>query len=746
MAKNEATVRRGARSKLDHGRNTTVAEISILVVDDVEANRQLLARFYRKRGFHILMAASGAEALGVIDEQPVDLVLLDIMMPEMDGMETLRRIRQKYTAGELPVIMVTALDQQANIVESIQQGANDYITKPIDLPVLSARSESQLQRKRAEDTVRRMNEQLEQRVQDRTAELRRAYNVLKEESEERVRAQAMLLQSEEKYRMLYDDNPSTFLTIDSAGTLISVNQFGASQLGYEIDELVGRNLKAIHPAIDQELVVGAIKECFANPESPKTWEVRMLHKDGSSTWSRSTGKAVANKDRSVNVLVVCEDISETRHLSEQLSFEASHDSLTGLYNRREFEIRLRRALDATQVGDAKQHMLFYVDLDQFKVINDNCGHVAGDELLRQLANAVKDQMRSGDTLARLGGDEFGVLLLDCPMDNAKMLAAELLQSICDFRFAWDGRGYTIGASIGVVQINKDSKDITEILIAADAACYAAKDSGRNRVHVFEPDDEELAQRHGEMQWVIKIKRALEQDRFRLFAQPIVPVDNEANQSPHYEVLIRMLDEDDKLVPPGAFLPAAERYNISGNVDRWVVRSTLRWLSEHSEHVTILGLCSINLSGQSLGDESFLSDIMASFPEFGVPADKICFEITETAAIANLQTATNFIQTLRELGCKFALDDFGSGLSSFAYLRNLPVDYLKIDGLFVKNIADDLVNRAMVNSINEVGHVMGKKTIAEFVENDAIVAILEEIGVDYAQGYGIGKPVPIDEIL
>lgn len=730
---------------VDNSDSKTVPAGSVLVVDDVEVNRDLLARRLRQQGHQVTLADGGSQALEVINGNAFDLVLLDIMMPDVDGLEVLRTVRKTYSDGELPIIMVTAVDRSSDIVESLKNGANDYVTKPIDFPVLLARTNAQLKRKWAEAALLKAQEELEQRVEDRTAELRRAYNVLKQESVERQLAQKQLSSSEELYRTLYDDNPSTFFTVTADHTLKSLNRFGASRLGFEVDELVGADLAMLHVDKDREFVAKAIDECLQNPGAPNIWEVRMRHKDDSVSWVRATGKAVVSKDGSVNVLVVCEDITEARRLSKQLSYEASHDALTGLFNRREFEIRLQRALETTQAENV-EHVVCYFDLDQFKIINDTCGHVAGDELLRQLAAVLKGLLRTGDTLARLGGDEFGVLLENCPLKFGKRVADSLLQTIGDFQFAWDKKSFTVGASIGVVPIDNTSETINDLLIAADSACYAAKDHGRNRVHVYQADDKELAQRHGEMQWVIRIKRALEQDRFRLFTQTIAPVDTDANPGKHYEVLVRLVDEDGNIVPPGAFLPAAERYNISTSIDRWVFRATLEWLRRHTDHLDELSMCSINLSGLSLGDESFLDDVISEFSEFGIPPGKICFEITETAAISNLQSAIRFINKLRGLGCKFALDDFGSGLSSFAYLRNLPVDYLKIDGVFVKDIAVDPISLAMVKSINEIGHVMGMLTIAEFVEDDAILAKLAEIGVDFAQGYGIAKPEPIEENL
>jgi diguanylate cyclase (GGDEF)-like protein len=380
-----------------------------------------------------------------------------------------------------------------------------------------------------------------------------------------------------------------------------------------------------------------------------------------------------------------------------------------------------------------------LDLDQFKIINDTGGHVAGDELLRRIGQELAKQVRRQDTLARLGGDEFGVLLVDCSMQEAERVANALRRTIEDFRLAWKNEVFCIGVSVGVVPIRGHGQTISDVLSAADAACYSAKEQGRNRVHLYHEGDSELTRRHREMRWVKRLHSALEEDRFELVRQDIVAVGDTNSDKQRYELLLRMRDENGRIVQPGTFLPAAERYGLSEKIDRWVVREAFRELGKDEERLENLVFCSINLSGMSLSDESFLEFVIAQFAENGVQPEKICFEITETAAIANLSGATCFIEALGRLGCRFALDDFGSGLSSFAYLKRLAVDFLKIDGIFVKDIVDDSVDRELVRSINQIGHVMGKKTIAEFVESEAILSILRDMGVDYAQGYVFGKP-------
>ena len=435
--------------------------------------------------------------------------------------------------------------------------------------------------------------------------------------------------------------------------------------------------------------------------------------------------------------------SESKQAKQNLSYQASHDTLTGLVNRREFERRAEQLLSTIR-QDKGEHALCFMDLDQFKIINDTCGHTAGDEILRQLSVVLQNTVRHSDTLARLGGDEFGVLMEHCSLDDAHRVATSLQKAIREFQFSWEGKMIKIGVSIGLVPITVDVESLTELMIHADAACYMAKDQGRNRIHVYHVEDLEIEQRHGEMQWASRLNQALEDDRFCLYAQSIEPLDG--NISGHYELLIRMLDEEGEIIPPGAFLPAAERYNLISKIDHWVIKNSFRLLAENPEFLNKIHFCSINLSGQSVTENEFLNFVIDQLDKTGIPGEKICFEITETAAISNLSKAIKFISTMKGFGCLFALDDFGSGLSSFAYLKNLPVDYLKIDGMFVKNIVDDPIDHAMVKSINDIGHVMGMQTIAEFVENEIIKNMLKEIGVNYAQGYGIGKPMSFDTLL
>jgi diguanylate cyclase (GGDEF)-like protein/PAS domain S-box-containing protein len=533
---------------------------------------------------------------------------------------------------------------------------------------------------------------------------------------------------------------------------------GCSDLtGYEAADFVAKRkprfINIIHPG-DRARVLEAINQSLIE-KTPYQLSYRITTADGCQKWVGDRGTAVYTEEGELLALEgFISDITESQTLSERLAYQASHDPLTGLVNRREFENRLEHLLQGAH-ANVEKHALCYLDLDQFKIINDTCGHIAGDEMLRQLATVLQSRIDQRDTLARLGGDEFGILIENCSLNHATMVANKLRKAIDEFRFIWAGKTFGVGVSIGLVPISKESGGLTDVLSIADTACYAAKDQGRNRIHICLQSDDELSRRHSEMRVAALVGRALDEDRFRLNFQPIVPVstgltgDYSAQGLPptneHYELLLRMVNDDGEIVLPGTFLAAAERYDLVGKLDRWVISRAFNWLMSDPQHLRFLKLCSINISGHSVGDEAFLSFVLEQLDQTRVPAHKICFEITETSAIANLASAGNLIHSLKARNCRFALDDFGSGFSSFAYLKSLPVDFLKIDGMFIRGIAKDPIDLAMLKSINDIGRVTGKQTIAECVEDGDILSKLKEVGVDYAQGYAIGMPRPIEEM-
>lgn len=568
---------------------------------------------------------------------------------------------------------------------------------------------------------------------------------------ERVQRSEHALQEEkEKAVVTLHSIGDAVITTDQHGQVEFMNPAAEELLGLRLADIRARPLERSMRLLDEETgreLVNPVVQCLESSE-------RVVD-EGHKMLVRHDGRHVAIADCAApirdgagglrGVVLVFHDVGQQRKLARQLSFQASHDPLTGLFNRREFEAQLRQLLEGAQAL-RHEHAVCYIDLDQFKVVNDVCGHVAGDELLRQIAGLLQAQVREADSLARLGGDEFGVLLTHCNVTQAMRVAEHIRSAVRDFRFLYQDRSFEIGASIGVVAINRDTRSTAELLSVADIACYAAKDAGRNRVHLYEPSDAEVAERRGEMNWVSVIRDALDQGRFYLLYQSIVSLRaNRAGEPSHYELLLRMRDPMGNEVLPMAFLPAAERYNLITDIDAWVVSNAMQLLKQTSG-VPEKGLFLINLSGSSLCAPQFVDFLVRELETSQFPCERICFEITEGSAISNLRSLGAVFNRLRALGCRFALDDFGSGLSAFGYLKNLKIDYIKIDGGFVRDMIADEMDAAMVRAINEIAHVMGVETIAEFVESRQIFERLCHLGVDFGQGHTIAIPRPIEELI
>jgi diguanylate cyclase (GGDEF)-like protein/PAS domain S-box-containing protein len=538
------------------------------------------------------------------------------------------------------------------------------------------------------------------------------------------------------------------ITTDADSIIDYINPVAESLTGWRLEDAMGRNVDEVFRAFHEETC-----EPLENPLTGSIRRVRpikatrpvlMIRRDGNELYVESTAAPIRDGQGKVcGAVLVFHDVSESRELNRKLSYHASHDALTGLVNRREFESRIERCLKSARALEGS-YALCHLDLDQFKMINDSCGHSAGDTLLGHVGALLKSKVRWRDTLSRLGGDEYGVLLEGASLEEALRSAEILREAVKNFRFEWDDRVFKLSASVGVVPITADNVDVASILSAAEGACAAAKEQGRNRVHSFAENDIELMRRRRETQWAARISQALDDGRFDLYRMPIAPLQVK-EEGEHYEILVRMRDESGKIVSPEHFIAAAERYNIMPAIDRWVIENTFRWLVSEADERERLSMCAINLSGQSLGDDKFLPFVIEQFQKSGLDASKICFEITETSAVASFSQANRFIKSLKELGCKFSLDDFGTGLSSFGYLKHFPVDYLKIDGSFVRGILNDPIDREMVRSINEIGHLTGKLVIAEFAENQEIIQTLRSLGVDYAQGWGIAQPSRLSKV-
>ncbi|MFO1424143.1 MAG: EAL domain-containing protein [Candidatus Competibacteraceae bacterium] len=568
----------------------------------------------------------------------------------------------------------------------------------------------------------------------------------------RKQAEEALFEEKERAQITLHSIGDAVITTDARGIVDYLNPVAEALTGWNTAEARGRPLREVFQTLDEQTRQpnpDPVAYCLREGKIVSLADHSVLvRRDGSEYDIDDSAAPIRGRDgQMLGAVLVFHDVTETRRLTRQLTHDATHDALTGLINRPEFERRLERALvSARQYG--ARHALCYLDLDQFKVVNDTAGHAAGDELLKQINTILSGMFRERDTLARIGGDEFGLLLDNCPLDRAQVIAQTVVSTIRDYRFHWEGRRYQIGVSIGLAPITTETRDTVQLLTQADVACYIAKESGRNRVHVYQPEDSKTAMHHSELLGAAGLRDALEQGRFRLHYQPIVPL-NAPNQRPiRYEALLRVAyrsdpDEPSELVLPAAFIPAAERYGFMGSIDRWVIKMAFR---DYASGVGQTGAqIAINLSGNSLRDESLLAFIEAQFAEYAFSPEQVCFEITETATVQNSRPTVELITALKQRGSQWALDDFGSGLSSFHHLKRLPVDYLKIDGSFVKNMILNASDDALVAAINQMSHALGIQTIAEYAHNRAIVERLRELGVDYAQGHFFGQPTPWGEV-
>lgn len=548
----------------------------------------------------------------------------------------------------------------------------------------------------------------------------------------------------ERARVTLQSIGDAVVTTDLHGRIDYLNPVAERLTQWTLAEARGQDLAVVCSLVDEstlQTVPTRVQQAMRDrtPIPFDGQERALVRRDGTAlAIEDSAAPLLDHAGEVVGGVAVFRDVTASRRLAQRIAWAASHDSLTGLVNRREFEVRVEAALkDARETG--RHHVLCYLDLDQFKVVNDTCGHAAGDALLRQLGALLQGRLRSADTLARLGGDEFGVLLEGCRIAQAQDLAADLLAAVRDHRFLWESKAFTVGASIGLAEICPDSGSRGEVFGAADTACYAAKELGRNRVCVFHSSDVDMARRRTEMGWAARLNRAIEEQRLVLYYQPYLSLGTHGAQGQHIEILLRLVDEDGQIVLPGSFLPAAERYGIMPRIDRWVIETVFSRYRGLAQQMGSALTCAINLSGTTLNADGILDFIRTQAERHQLPPGAVCFEITETAAINNMRHATQFMRELKALGFCFALDDFGIGTSSLAYLKTLPVDYLKIDGSFVRNITSDPVDRAMADTINRVGHIMGLQTVGEYAESPEVISALRELGVDFAQGYGVQRP-------
>jgi len=537
------------------------------------------------------------------------------------------------------------------------------------------------------------------------------------------------------------------ITTENDGKIDYMNQAAETLTGTNRDDAVGHRVGELFSLVDdadRRPLGDPVERCLAMRRRVNMGRrAVMVTADGEHEHSiEITASPIRGPGSSVSgTVVVFHDVGEIRGLTRRMSYQATHDPLTGLINRREFERRLDEAMDDAHAEEAV-HMLFYMDLDRFKAVNDSCGHLAGDNMLREVANLVREQVRDSDFVGRLGGDEFGALLIGCPIDKARQLASDICTAIADYRFVWKDKIFNIGISIGLVEISHVSGTLQDVMSAADSACYVAKQEGRGKVHVYSARDEAVARERGEIQWLRRLQAALHEDKFALAVQPIIAMSGGVDSGPAFEVLIRLPDGHGRITDTAEFLRPAERYQLMPQIDRWVVNAALTALSSGEIKIASGRSCALNLSGQTLGDETFLSFVVEALDRTGVTPSSVCFEVTEAAILSNVQHAQRFIEVLHGIGCEFSLDDFGSGMGSFSSLKHLPIDYLKIDGTYTRNLQADEVNQEMVLAMIKLARTMQFRIVAEEVEHQEDFDWLRNVGVDFVQGHFIEPPVPL----
>lgn len=703
---------------------------NILIVDDLPDNLRLLRDTLSAQGYKVRSATTGAMAIRAAQSPATELILLDIKLPDLDGYEVCKQLKSNEQTEDIPIIFLSALNDTSNKVQGLAVGGVDYISKPFQVEEVLARVEIHL-------TIRRLRQKLQEQNLTLTKEMG-----------ENQRLKDIYFAEKELAQVTLKSIGDAVITTDAASIVKYINPVAENLTGWKTEDAEGLPLSEVFTIINEitrDPVDSPIVKALDKGEIVGLANHTLLiAHDGTEHSIEDSAAPIRDpQGQTIGAVIVFHDVTESRNLARRLSWDASHDALTSLINRRGFEQLLLEAIASAQNDNEQQHTLCYLDLDQFKVVNDTVGHIAGDELLRQVTTLLQKGVRANDRLARLGGDEFGLLLSQCPIAEASHIAEKLRDLMHQFRFVWQNKIFIISVSIGVVAIDKNSQDLMQVMGAADAACYAAKAKGRNCIHIYSQDDSELIRQRGERKLIAKISHALETNSFRLYSQKIASINSQLPLD-HNEILLRMFDEKGELIGPNEFIPAAEHYGLITEIDSWVIKTFFSTYHRRcQQQISTDGLYSINISGASISNSQFLNFLIAQFSLYQVPPHHICFEITETAAIVNFDDAQYFISTLKQIGCQFALDDFGSGLSSFGYLMNLNVDYLKIDGSFVKNISNDPISQAIVEAFNNIAHAMNLKTIAEFVEDEIILEKLRTIGVDYAQGYAIARPVPLE---
>lgn len=696
----------------------------ILVADDSALVRDILRQALEKYGYNVTLVKNGQQAIDYFIAHNPDLILMDADMPILDGISACTQIKKLPAAQHTPIIMITAFVETKKIDSAFAAGVTDYITKPVNLGVLKNRIHYILQAKLAEGA---------------------------------------LFAEKEKALITLASIGDGVITTDAEGKVEFLNPVATKLTGWKNDQAQGLPLNQVLNLQDEKTnkpIEFPLHRCLNEGKTVvklKNYCTILVHRDGKKKFAVNDSAAPI-KDRNGNIIgvvLVFSDMTKNREMTNVLAYKASHDSLTGLYNRNEFKVNLENVIHNSTLSE-QEHALLFMDLDNFKIVNDTCGHEAGDHLLKEVALLLQQQVNENKhlflnaVLARLGGDEFGLLLESCPTKSALDIANDLCKSINNIKFFWSKTGhdknvFTIGVSIGLLPINGEIVHPKNALAMADSACYTAKNTGRNSVYIYQKDKRKPTDKN--IQWVSLINNNLDKyDGFSLFYQPIVSLHGQHNFTNCYEVLLRMNDpEGNNLILPGAFLSAAVRYNLMPSLDKWVIKTLFRWLQNNPNHLKQLDFCTINISGYSLNEE-FLNMLTRDINASEIPPQKLCFEFSETTSMSNFSEVFNFMTRLKKIGCRLALDNFGTGMASFNYLKRLPLDLLKIDGVWIKKLVNGKVDYSIIKSINEIAHLMQLKTIAERVESQEILNKLYEIEVDYAQGYWVKFPQSLQNII
>jgi len=712
-------------------------EVQILVVDDVATNRATIKTLLHKESYKVVEAADGAKALEAITSNHFDLVVLDIVMPLLDGLQVLEKIRSQYSEAELPVLILTVKDEIGDVVRGLQLGANDYITRPIDYTVLVTRINRLVTYKLQQDAIRSSQQSLENKIAERTNELIDTNRALRAQVAERVFAEEKARESEENYRALYNDTPAMFFTINEDDYIVSANRFALYSLSYEASEIVGKPLWGLYRDTDRDTVQNRLKEARNTPGLIVHWEGCMLSCADKKVWVRVSARSI-QKENTSQIFVVCEDITRTKELSSQLDHLTNYDRVTNLYNRHAFELQLERALQES--GD-RNSTLCYLEVDPLQIIRESFGVEAGDALLLHISCLLKEMVRSNDVLGRLDGDRFGVVIKNCDLIMAKQSAKRICEAISAQRFSWNDQDFSLTPSMGLAPIRAGLGGTNGIVSAADSACYVAKTKkNTNGVCVYDESDDVLARRKKEVTMVSDIRNAIDQNLFRLHGQAVIPVDEKAPVKERFCVIIpHIVNRHGDLIQSEIYMPLVERYRYFLQIDIRVVQDTIEWIAKSKSWSKRWTRCFVPIALNS----EITAVIKEQLEKNKVAPESVAFVLAGSEAAANIAAARDLCGALRAIGCKVALDGYGSGFGSFELLKQIDVEYVFIDGSLIEELDTQQVDRAIVRAINEVVHSIGRKTIAKNVQHRFIVGELREIGIDYAQGMFIHEPRPIE---